>query len=94
MHTKFERLLSKSLTTLEVMTYYLVVHTAPDAYHVQHVMRHQAGKDSSTVKFDRTIIIFSLASFHWLKPFTHEEGEETGGPEEHARQRASENVLY
>ena len=30
MHTKFERLLSKSLTTLEVMTYYLVVHTGPD----------------------------------------------------------------
>ena len=28
MHTKFECLLSKSLTTLEVMTYYLVVHTA------------------------------------------------------------------
>ena len=27
MHTKFERLLSKSLTTMEVMTYYLVVHT-------------------------------------------------------------------
>ena len=27
MHTKFERLLSKSLTTLEVMAYYLVVHT-------------------------------------------------------------------
>ena len=27
MHTKFERLLSKSLTTLEVMSYYLVVHT-------------------------------------------------------------------
>ena len=26
MHTKFERLLSKSLTTLEVVTYYLVVH--------------------------------------------------------------------
>ena len=26
MHTKFERLLSKSLTTLAVMTYYLVVH--------------------------------------------------------------------
>ena len=26
-HTKLERLLSKSLTTLEVMTYYLVVHT-------------------------------------------------------------------
>ena len=31
MHTKFERLLSKSLTTLEVMTYYLVVHTGTDA---------------------------------------------------------------
>ena len=29
MHTMFERLLSKSLTTLEVMTYYLVVHTGP-----------------------------------------------------------------
>ena len=29
MHTKFERLLSKSLTTLEVTTYYLVVHTGP-----------------------------------------------------------------
>ena len=31
MHAKFERLLSKSLTTLEVMAYYLVVHTGPDA---------------------------------------------------------------
>ena len=30
MHAKFERLLSKSLTTLEVMAYYLVVHTGPD----------------------------------------------------------------
>ena len=29
MHTKFERLLSKSLTTLEVKTYYLEVHTGP-----------------------------------------------------------------
>ena len=28
-HTKFERLLSKSVTTLEVMTYDLVVHTGP-----------------------------------------------------------------
>ena len=28
-HTTFERLLSKSLTTLEVMAYYLVVHTGP-----------------------------------------------------------------
>ena len=31
MHTKLERLLSKSLTTLEVMTNYLVVHTGPGA---------------------------------------------------------------
>ena len=31
MHTKFERLLSKSLRTLEVMSYYLVVHTGPDS---------------------------------------------------------------
>ena len=29
MHAKFKRLLSKSLTTLEVMAYYLVVHTGP-----------------------------------------------------------------
>ena len=29
MHVKFERLLSKSLTTLEVMAYYLVVLTGP-----------------------------------------------------------------
>ena len=35
MHTKFERLLSKSLTTLEVMTYYLVVHTGPDDLNVR-----------------------------------------------------------
>ena len=32
MHTKFERLLSKSLTILEVMAYYLVVHTGLDPY--------------------------------------------------------------
>ena len=30
MHTKSERLLSKSLTTLKVMAYYLVVHTGQD----------------------------------------------------------------
>ena len=30
MHTKLERLLWKSLTTLKVMTYYLVVHTGPN----------------------------------------------------------------
>ena len=29
MHAKLERLLSKSLTTLEVMAYYLAVHTGP-----------------------------------------------------------------
>ena len=32
MHTKFERLLSKSLTTLEVMTHYLVEHTGPGSH--------------------------------------------------------------
>ena len=32
MHAKLERLLSKSLTTLEVMTYYLVVHTGPGCF--------------------------------------------------------------
>ena len=30
MHTKLERLLWKLLTTLEVMSYYLVVHTGPE----------------------------------------------------------------
>ena len=30
MHTNLERLLSKSLTTLKVMAYYLVVHTGPE----------------------------------------------------------------
>ena len=34
MHAKFERLLSKSLTTLEVMAYYLVVHTGPGLFHL------------------------------------------------------------
>ena len=29
MHAKLERLLSKSLTTFEVMSYYLVVRTGP-----------------------------------------------------------------
>ena len=33
MHAKFERLLSKSLTTMEVMAYDLVVHTGPDVQH-------------------------------------------------------------
>ena len=33
MHTKFERLLSKSLTTMEVMAYDPVVHTGPDVIH-------------------------------------------------------------
>ena len=38
MHTKFERLLSKSLTTFEVMSYYLVVHTGPGAYYFKRMM--------------------------------------------------------
>ena len=32
MHTKLERLLSKSLTTMEVMAYDLVVHTGPERF--------------------------------------------------------------
>ena len=39
MHTKLERLLSKSLTTLEVMTYYLVVHTGPGGRKTYHRAR-------------------------------------------------------
>ena len=35
MHAKLERLLSKSLTTLEVMAYYLVVHTGPELHRDQ-----------------------------------------------------------
>ena len=38
MHTKFERLLSKSLTTLEVMAYYLVVHTGPGVVYLVNVL--------------------------------------------------------
>ena len=34
MHVKFESLVSKSLTTLEVMAYYLVVHTDPGWWRV------------------------------------------------------------
>ena len=37
-HTKLERLLSKSLTTLEVMTHYLVVHTGPGRLRQLHLL--------------------------------------------------------
>ena len=40
MHTKFECLLSKSLTTLEVMTYYLVVHTGPGPVVLKDFLGH------------------------------------------------------
>ena len=46
MHSKFERLLSKSLTTLEVMTYYLVVNTGP----VQTVKRAATLREMLHVK--------------------------------------------
>ena len=36
MHSKFELLLSKSLTTLKVMVYDLVVHTGPGRYDLIH----------------------------------------------------------
>ena len=40
MHTKFERLLSRSLTTLEVMSYYLVVHMGPGGEVLTKVARY------------------------------------------------------
>ena len=46
MHTKFERLLSKSLTTLEVMMYDLVVHTGP-GYSVRGEIGHTKTGPSS-----------------------------------------------
>ena len=49
MHTKFERLLSKSLTTLEVMTFYLVVHTGPGPLRLKapsYIMEEEQGKRS------------------------------------------------
>ena len=39
MHTKFKCLLSKSLTTLEVIMYYIVVHTGPGRYSVSKRQR-------------------------------------------------------
>ena len=43
MHTKFKRLLSKSLTTLEVMTYYIVVHTGPGQQPLGSSWSHPGG---------------------------------------------------
>ena len=49
MHTKLERLLSKSLTTMEVMAYDLVVHTGPGVptpffvWCIRYVFRARAG---------------------------------------------------
>ena len=46
MHAKLERLLSKSLTTLEVMAYYLVVHTGPGTpteYKVKEIIGTDTG---------------------------------------------------
>ena len=44
MHTKLERLLSKSLTTLEVMTYYLVVHAGPGGYRLVGLVKASASR--------------------------------------------------
>ena len=49
MHTKLERLLSKSLTTLEVMTYYLVVHTGPDEVESTQAWQSSCPAESSIV---------------------------------------------
>ena len=54
MHTKFERLLSKSLTTLEVMSYYLVVHTGPDL----HVMIMICSSDYCACTIVGLLIVF------------------------------------
>ena len=43
MYAKLERLLSKSLTTLEVMAYYLVVHTGPEQCWNLSRFRNQSG---------------------------------------------------
>ena len=43
------------------------------AYHVQHVVHHMVGKDSSAPKLERVDTAFILAVFHWLKPLTSEE---------------------
>ena len=52
-HTKFERLLSKSLTTMEVMTYYLVVHTGPGPQNdYQNIPAHCSNKGDSSYDVD------------------------------------------
>ena len=50
------------------------------AYHVQHVVSHVVGGDSSAIKFDKAEFVFIPALFYWLKPLTDEGGDETGGP--------------
>ena len=51
---KLESLLSKSLTTLEVMTYYLVVHTGPEQY-------------TSSMLYSRDIPFWSGTLWHSFK---------------------------
>ena len=58
MHTKFERLLSKSLTALEVMTHYLVVHTGPS----QHVVLAVYGCWSETVFLRGDVAVYGCWS--------------------------------
>ena len=59
MHTKLERLLSKSLTTLEVMTYYLVVHKGPGkAERDPQISRSRGGRLASV----RTQFFFNTES--------------------------------
>ena len=60
MHTKFERLLSKSLTTLEVMTHYLVVHTGPGGL--------ELSKGKLPKRGHATLTKYGVSSFLWL-PF-------------------------
>ena len=45
----------------------------PGAYHVLHIVRRVARRESSPIiKFDRVEIAFSLSLFHWPKPSTDE----------------------
>ena len=52
------------------------------AYHVEHVVCHVVGRDSSAIRFDRIEIAFILALSYFLKPLTDEGGEETRVPGE------------
>ena len=79
MHTKFERLLSKSLATLEVMTYYLVVHTGPEQQVVNSVFND--GRLGGLIASCRVVsfqtLVFLLEE-GWFILFEHGDGKTAG----------------